>query len=208
MSCLAAQTACSYSDQSSNNGGKQMRLMLEPSPEQIKEDKIYQEMGLSDSEFASVEKILGRLPNYTETGLFSVMWSEHCSYKNSKPVLKKFPVTGERVLQGPGEGAGIVDIGDNQAVVFKMESHSHPSAIEPYQGAATGVGGIVRDIVSMGARPVALLDPLMFGPLTEPRNRWLFGGVIAGIGGYGNCIGVPTVGGEIRFAEAHSTNPC
>lgn len=112
-----------------------MSLMLEPNPTQIKEERIYAEMGLTDEEFAMVEKILGRLPNYTETGLFSVMWSEHCSYKNSKPVLRKFPTTGERVLQGPGEGAGIVDIGDNQAVVFKMESHNHPSAIEPYQGA-------------------------------------------------------------------------
>ena len=128
---------------------KHMSLMLEPNPTQIKEERIYAEMGLTDEEFAMVEKILGRLPNYTETGLFSVMWSEHCSYKNSKPVLRKFPTTGERVLQGR-EGAGIVDIGDNQAVVFKMESHNHPSAIEPYQGAATGVGGIIRDVFSMG----------------------------------------------------------
>ena len=135
-----------------------MSLMLEPNPEQIKEEKIYKEMGLTDEEFAMVEKILGRTPNYTETGLFSVMWSEHCSYKNSKPVLRKFPTTGEHVLQGPGEGAGIVDIGDNQAVVFKIESHNHPSAIEPYQGAATGVGGIIRDVFSMGARPIAILE--------------------------------------------------
>ncbi|MEH7444295.1 phosphoribosylformylglycinamidine synthase subunit PurL [Bacillus sp. JJ1122] len=184
-----------------------MRLMLEPSPEQIKEDKIYQEMGLSDSEFASVEKILGRLPNYTETGLFSVMWSEHCSYKNSKPVLKKFPVTGERVLQGPGEGAGIVDIGDGQAVVFKIESHNHPSAIEPYQGAATGVGGIIRDVFSMGARPIALLNSLRFGELESPRVKYLFEQVVAGIAGYGNCIGIPTVGGEVQFDGAYEGNP-
>jgi len=184
-----------------------MRLMLEPNPQQIKEDKIYQEMGLSDSEFASVEKILGRLPNYTETGLFSVMWSEHCSYKNSKPVLKKFPVTGERVLQGPGEGAGIVDIGDGQAVVFKIESHNHPSAIEPYQGAATGVGGIIRDVFSMGARPIALLNSLRFGELESPRVKYLFEQVVAGIAGYGNCIGIPTVGGEVQFDGAYEGNP-
>jgi phosphoribosylformylglycinamidine synthase subunit PurL len=184
-----------------------MRLMLEPSPEQIKQDKIYHEMGLSDSEFASVEKILGRLPNYTETGLFSVMWSEHCSYKNSKPVLKKFPVTGEKVLQGPGEGAGIVDIGDGQAVVFKIESHNHPSAIEPYQGAATGVGGIIRDVFSMGARPIALLNSLRFGELESPRVKYLFEQVVAGIAGYGNCIGIPTVGGEVQFDNAYEGNP-
>jgi phosphoribosylformylglycinamidine synthase subunit PurL len=184
-----------------------MRLMLEPSPEQIKKEKIYREMGLSDSEFASAEKILGRTPNYTETGLFSVMWSEHCSYKNSKPVLKKFPVTGERVLQGPGEGAGIVDIGDGQAVVFKIESHNHPSAIEPYQGAATGVGGIIRDVFSMGARPIALLNSLRFGELESPRVKYLFEQVVAGIAGYGNCIGIPTVGGEVQFDAAYEGNP-
>ncbi|MBT2684502.1 phosphoribosylformylglycinamidine synthase subunit PurL [Bacillus sp. ISL-37] len=184
-----------------------MRLMLEPSSEEIKQDKIYREMGLSDSEFASAEKILGRVPNYTETGLFSVMWSEHCSYKNSKPVLKKFPVTGERVLQGPGEGAGIVDIGDGQAVVFKIESHNHPSAIEPYQGAATGVGGIIRDVFSMGARPIALLNSLRFGELESPRVKYLFEQVVAGIAGYGNCIGIPTVGGEVQFDAAYEGNP-
>ena len=135
------------------------------------------------------------------------MWSEHCSYKSSKVWLKTLPSTGPRVLVGPGEDAGVVDLGDGLTCVFKMESHSHPSAIEPYQGAATGVGGIVRDVLSMGARPAALLDPLRFGPLSEPRNRWLFGGVVAGIGGYGNCIGVPTVGGEVKFAPAHSANP-
>jgi phosphoribosylformylglycinamidine synthase subunit PurL len=184
-----------------------MQLMLEPSPEMIKDKRIYAEMGLSDEEFAMVEKILGRTPNYTETGLFSVMWSEHCSYKNSKPVLKKFPVTGEKVLQGPGEGAGIVDIGDNQAVVFKIESHNHPSAIEPYQGAATGVGGIIRDVFSMGARPIALLNSLRFGELDNPRVKYLFKEVVAGIAGYGNCIGIPTVGGEIQFDPCYAGNP-
>ncbi len=139
-----------------------MSLLLEPTAERVKDEKLYREMGLTDEEFAMVEQILGRTPNYTETGLFSVMWSEHCSYKNSKVLLKKFPTEGERVLQGPGEGAGIVDIGDEQAVVFKIESHNHPSAIEPYQGAATGVGGILRDVFSMGARPISLLKFFTF----------------------------------------------
>jgi phosphoribosylformylglycinamidine synthase len=184
-----------------------MSVMLEPNPQQIKEQKLYAQMGMSDSEFEMVEKILGRQPNYTETGLFSVMWSEHCSYKNSKPILRKFPTTGPRVLQGPGEGAGIVDIGDGQAVVFKMESHNHPSAIEPYQGAATGVGGIIRDVFSMGARPIAMLNSLRFGELTSPRVRYLFEEVVAGIAGYGNCIGIPTVGGEVQFDDCYAGNP-
>lgn len=185
-----------------------MLLKHEPSTEQVKTEKLYQQMGLSHEEFTLVENILGRTPNYTETGLFSVMWSEHCSYKNSKPVLKKFPITGEKVLQGPGEGAGIVDIGDEQAVVFKIESHNHPSAIEPYQGAATGVGGIIRDIFSMGARPIALLNSLRFGELDESaRVRYLFKEVVAGIAGYGNCIGIPTVGGEIQFDASYDGNP-
>jgi phosphoribosylformylglycinamidine synthase subunit PurL len=184
-----------------------MSLKLEPTVEQIKNDKLYREMGISDEEFAMIEKVLGRLPNFTETGLFSVMWSEHCSYKNSKPVLKKFPISGPKVLQGPGEGAGIVDIGDGQAVVFKIESHNHPSAIEPYQGAATGVGGIIRDVFSMGARPIALLNSLRFGELTSPRVKYLFEEVVAGIAGYGNCIGIPTVGGEVQFDAAYEGNP-
>src|SRR5574342_938804 len=184
-----------------------MSLKLEPTVEQIKSDKLYRVMSISDEEFAMIEKILGRLPNFTETGLCSVMWSEHCSYKNSKPVLRKFPTTGERVLQGPGEGAGIVDIGDNQAVVFKMESHNHPSAIEPYQGAATGVGGIIRYVFSMGARPIALLNSLRFGELTSPRVKYLFEEVVAGIAGYGNCIGIPTVGGEVQFDSSYEGNP-
>ena len=164
-------------------------------------------LGLTDEELDRIHATLGRGPNRTELAMYAAMWSEHCSYKSSKVHLRTLPTEGPRVLVGPGQDAGAVDVGEGLAAVFKMESHSHPSAVEPYQGAATGVGGIVRDIVSMGARPVALLDPLRFGPLTEERNRALFAGVVAGIGGYGNCIGVPTVGGEIRFAEPHSSNP-
>jgi phosphoribosylformylglycinamidine synthase subunit PurL len=184
-----------------------MSANLEPTAEQIKEQKLYAGMGMSDEEFEMACNILGRTPNWTETGLFSVMWSEHCSYKNSKPVLRKFPTKGPQVLQGPGEGAGIVDIGDEQAVVFKMESHNHPSAIEPYQGAATGVGGIIRDVFSMGARPVALLNSLRFGELETPRVKYLFEEVVAGIAGYGNCIGIPTVGGEVNFDPCYEGNP-
>ncbi len=168
---------------------------------------LHRALGLTDDELERIRRILGRDPNPTELAMFGAMWSEHCSYKSSKAHLRTLPTEGSAVLVGPGQDAGAVDVGDGYAVVFKMESHSHPSAIEPYQGAATGVGGIVRDIVAMGARPVALLDPLMFGPLGDERNRWLLGGVVAGIGGYGNCIGVPTVGGEIRFAEPHAANP-
>lgn len=184
-----------------------MSLLLEPTAERVKSEKLYRAMGLTDEEFGMVETILGRTPNYTETGIFSVMWSEHCSYKNSKVVLKKFPTEGEQVLQGPGEGAGIIDIGDGQAVVFKVESHNHPSAIEPFQGAATGVGGILRDVFSMGARPIALLNSLRFGELESPRVRYLFEEVVAGIAGYGNCMGVPTVGGEIQFDPCYEGNP-
>jgi phosphoribosylformylglycinamidine synthase II len=168
---------------------------------------LHRQLGLTDDELAQIEATLGRESNRTELAMYSVMWSEHCSYKSSKIHLRTLPTEGSAVLVGPGQDAGAVDVGDGIAVVFKIESHSHPSAIEPYQGAATGVGGIVRDIVSMGARPVALLDPLLFGPLTEERNRWLFAGVVAGIGGYGNCIGVPTVGGEVRFADPHTADP-
>jgi phosphoribosylformylglycinamidine synthase len=164
-------------------------------------------LGLTDDELQAIRRTLGRDPNRNELAMYAAMWSEHCSYKSSKVHLRRLPTEGSQVLVGPGQDAGAVDIGDGLAVVFKMESHSHPSAIEPYQGAATGVGGIVRDIVAMGARPVALLDPLCFGPLADERNRYLFSGVVAGIGGYGNCIGVPTVGGEVTFAEPHSANP-
>jgi phosphoribosylformylglycinamidine synthase II len=150
---------------------------------------------------------MGRAPNFLELSLFSVMWSEHCGYKNSRPLLKRFPHEGERVVQGPGENAGVVEVGDGWAVAFKMESHNHPSAVEPYEGAATGVGGIIRDILAMGARPVALLDSLRFGPLADERSRYLFREVVRGIGGYGNAVGVPTVGGEVEFAGAYSGNP-
>ena len=170
-------------------------------------EPLHRALGLTDEEYDQVRTQLGREPNRTELAMFSVMWSEHCSYKSSKVHLKRLPTEGPAVLVGPGEDAGVVDLGDGHAAVFKMESHSHPSAIEPYQGAATGVGGIIRDILSMGARPLALLDPLRFGPLTDPRNRLLFAGVVAGIGGYGNCVGVPTVGGEVAFADCHSENP-
>ena len=188
----------------------------EPTPEEISTQQSYLSLGLSDSEYQLVCELLGRKPNLTETGIYGVMWSEHCSYKTSKMQLSRFPTEGPNVLQGPGEGAGVVDLGDGWAVVFKVESHNHPSAIEPYQGAATGVGGILRDIYSMGARPVAFLNSLRFGPLsdkkgpgspTSKRNQYLFGGVVAGIAGYGNCIGVPTVAGEVGFDACYSGNP-
>lgn len=179
----------------------------EPTAEQIKDQKIYSQFGVSDSEYELICGFMGRLPNYTEIGVFSVMWSEHCAYKNSKPLLKRFPISGPKVLMGPGEGAGIVDIGDNQAVVFKIESHNHPSAVEPYQGAATGVGGIIRDIFSMGARPVAVLNSLRFGKLESERTKYLFEHVVSGIAGYGNCIGIPTVGGEVMFDDSYDGNP-
>ncbi|MCL2608879.1 MAG: phosphoribosylformylglycinamidine synthase subunit PurL [Treponema sp.] len=187
-----------------------MPVTREPSPGEIEEGRLYLGMGMTEEEFARVKELLSRPPNYTELGLFSVMWSEHCSYKNSKVLLRQFPSTGERILQGPGEGAGIVDIGDDQAVVFKMESHNHPSAVEPFQGAATGVGGIVRDVFSMGARPVAILNSLRFGELDgkgRERTKYLFGEVVAGIAAYGNCVGIPTVGGEIHFDPCYEANP-
>jgi phosphoribosylformylglycinamidine synthase subunit PurL len=162
--------------------------------------------GLSDDEYRKIVQLLGREPNYTELGVFSVMWSEHCSYKSSRPHLKRLPTKGKAVIQGPGENAGVVDIGGGLAAVFKMESHNHPSFIEPYQGAATGVGGILRDVFTMGARPVASLNSLRFGAIDHPRTRYLLSGVVAGIGGYGNCIGVPTVGGEIYFDESYNAN--
>jgi phosphoribosylformylglycinamidine synthase len=163
--------------------------------------------GLTPDEYDRIVAILGRQPSVTELGIFSVMWSEHCSYKSSRVHLRTLPTTGPRVLQGPGENAGAVDIGGGLAAVFKIESHNHPSFIEPYQGAATGVGGIIRDIFTMGARPIALLDSLRFGPLDDARNRRIFRGVVAGIAGYGNSIGIPTIGGEIAFDEGYSGNP-
>lgn len=180
---------------------------MEPNAQQVKEEKLYRQMGMTDEEFDRAVNSLGRLPNYTETGLFSALWSEHCSYKSSKPVLKKFPTSGERVLQGPGEGAGIVDIGDNQAAVFKMESHNSPSAIEPFIGAATGAGGVLRDVFSMGARPVALVNSLRFGDLSAARDRFLFREAVAGIASYGNGIGIPTIAGEAQFDNCYSTRP-
>ncbi len=163
--------------------------------------------GLAADEYQRVLDILGREPNLIELGIFSVMWSEHCSYKSSRKHLRKLPTEGPRVLQGPGENAGAVDIGDGLAAVFKIESHNHPSFIEPYQGAATGVGGIIRDIFTMGARPIALLDSLRFGPLEDPQTQRILEGVVAGIAGYGNSIGIPTVGGEIAFDESYAGNP-
>ncbi|HEV2301136.1 MAG TPA: phosphoribosylformylglycinamidine synthase subunit PurL [Stellaceae bacterium] len=169
-------------------------------------ENLAAEHGLSRDEFARACAILGRPPNLVELGVFSAMWSEHCSYKSSKIWLKTLPTTGPHVICGPGENAGVVDIGDGEAVVFKIESHNHPSFIEPYQGAATGVGGILRDVFTMGARPVALLDSLRFGSPDHPKTRHLLSGVVAGIGGYGNCVGVPTVGGECGFDPAYNGN--
>jgi phosphoribosylformylglycinamidine synthase subunit PurL len=169
--------------------------------------------GLTDQEYERIKTILGRKPNFTELGVFSVMWSEHCSYKNTRLELKKFPTTGQQVLVKAGEeNAGVIDIGHGWAVAFKMESHNHPSAVEPFQGAATGVGGIIRDIFTMGARPVFLLDSLRFGPIqggtsAAKKSRRLFSEVVAGISHYGNCIGIPTIGGEVSFDESYEGNP-
>ena len=173
----------------------------------MKEDRVWQTMGLSDEEYERIRELLGRDPNYVELGMFSVMWSEHCSYKNTRAVLRGLPTQGPQVLQGPGENAGIVDVGDGLAVVFKIESHNHPSAVEPYQGAATGVGGIIRDIFTMGARPIASLDSLWLGDLSSPRARRLFSGIVAGISGYGNAVGIPTVGGQTVFHASYESNP-
>jgi phosphoribosylformylglycinamidine synthase len=168
---------------------------------------LAREHNLSELEYERILALLGRAPTLTELGIFSALWSEHCSYKHSKPVLKRFPTTGPQVVQGPGENAGVLRLPDGWAVAFKVESHNHPSAVEPYQGAATGVGGILRDVFTMGARPVALLNSLRFGPLDLPRNRYLMAGVVRGVGDYGNCVGVPTLGGEVGFADGYSGNP-
>lgn len=176
-------------------------------PEEIKEKKPYLDWSLSEAEYNYIsDRLLGRLPNYTETGLYAAMWSEHCSYKKSKLVLRLFPNKNKRVLQGPGEGAGVVDIDDGQAVVFKAESHNHPTTVEPYQGAATGIGGILRDIFSMGARPVASLDSLHFGELSDAKTRMKVDGTVRGIGDYGNCMGIPTVAGETTFDPCYAGN--
>jgi len=164
------------------------------------------QLGLTAEEYQGVIDVQGRVPSLTELYIYSLMWSEHCSYKHSKKQLRNFSSEGEHVLQGPGENAGVISVGDGWAVAFKMESHNHPSAIEPYEGAATGVGGIIRDIFTMGARPIACMDSLRFGTLDKPRQRYLFEGAVAGIGGYGNCLGVPTVGGEVYFEEAYEGN--
>src|SRR6185437_12420561 len=165
------------------------------------------EHGLTNDEWARLRAMLGREPTFTELGIVSALWSEHCSYKHSRPVLKTLPTQAPYVLQGPGENAGVIAIGDGLAVAFKIESHNHPSAVEPYQGAATGVGGILRDVFTMGARPVAMLNSLRFGSLDSPRQRYLFAGVVKGIGYYGNCVGIPTVAGEIAFDASYEGNP-
>jgi phosphoribosylformylglycinamidine synthase len=168
---------------------------------------LVREHKLNEREYAAILAMLGRTPTMTELGVFSALWSEHCSYKHTKPVLRTFPTEGPQVIQGPGENAGVLRLPDGWAVAFKIESHNHPSAVEPYQGAATGVGGILRDVFTMGARPVAVLNSLRFGPLDDPRNRYLFAGVVKGVGDYGNCVGVPTLGGEVTFAPGYSGNP-
>jgi phosphoribosylformylglycinamidine synthase subunit PurL len=168
---------------------------------------VVREHNLNELEYARIVDLLGRTPTLTELGIFSALWSEHCSYKHSKPILRLFPTEGPRVLQGPGENAGVLGLPGGWAVAFKIESHNHPSAVEPYQGAATGVGGILRDVFTMGARPVAVLNSLRFGPLDLPRNRYLFAGVVRGVGDYGNCVGVPTLGGEVGFAPGYTGNP-
>lgn len=168
---------------------------------------LVREHGLTEEEYRRIEAMLGRGPTFAELGVFSALWSEHCSYKHSKPVLKTLPTTGPQVVQGPGENAGVLRLPDGWAVAFKIESHNHPSAVEPYQGAATGAGGILRDVFTMGARPVALLNSLRFGPLEDARNRYLFAGVVRGIGDYGNCVGVPTLGGEVDFGPGYGGNP-
>ena len=169
-------------------------------------NQIIENHGLKDEEFENIKKLLKREPNLLELGIFSAMWNEHCSYKSSRLHLKKLPTKGKQVIQGPGENAGVIDIGDNDAIVFKIESHNHPSYIEPYQGAATGVGGILRDVFTMGARPIALLNSIHFGSPTHPKTKNLLNGVVSGIGGYGNCIGIPTVAGEIKFDETYNEN--
>ena len=168
--------------------------------------ELVREHGLSEAEYGRIKQLLNREPSLVELGIFSVMWSEHCSYKSTRIHLKKLPTKAPHVLQGPGENAGVIDIGDGDAAIFKMESHNHPSFIEPYQGAATGVGGIMRDVFTMGARPIAMMNALRFGGPTHPKTRHLVKGVVAGIGGYGNCMGVPTVGGEVNFHRSYNGN--
>ncbi len=168
---------------------------------------LISEHGLTTEEYDRLVSMLGREPTFTELGIVSALWSEHCSYKHSRPLLRGLPTTAPYVLQGPGENAGVISIGDGLAVAFKIESHNHPSAVEPYQGAATGVGGILRDVFTMGARPIAMLNSLRFGSLDSARVRYLFGGVVKGIGDYGNCVGIPTVAGEVAFDPSYEGNP-
>jgi phosphoribosylformylglycinamidine synthase len=181
--------------------------MTPAAEEPLPDVPLHRALGLADDEFDAVGKILGRAPNHLELALYAVMWSEHCSYKSSRMHLKRLPTEGPKVLVGPGENAGVIDAGDGIAIAIRIESHNHPSAIEPYQGAATGVGGILRDIFTMGARPLAIMDPLFFGSPDEARQRWLMEGVVSGISGYGNSVGVPTVGGELTFDPCYAQNP-
>ena len=169
-------------------------------------NQLIENHGLKLEEFENIKKLIKREPNLLELGIFSAMWNEHCSYKSSRIHLKKLPTKGKQVIQGPGENAGVIDIGDNDAIVFKIESHNHPSFIEPYQGAATGVGGILRDVFTMGARPIALLNSIHFGSPNHIKTKSLLNGVVSGIGGYGNCIGIPTVAGETKFNETYNEN--
>src|SRR5439155_17765138 len=181
--------------------------MVEPAPRTI-DEPLHRRLGVSDEELEAIrDRLGGRQPNELELTMFSVMWSEHCSYKSSRRLLRTLPVDGPGVVAGPGENAGVVSIGDGLAVAFKIESHNHPSAVEPYQGAATGVGGILRDIFTMGARPIAVLDALRFGEPSDARTRHLVDGVVRGVGGYGNCVGIPTVGGELVFDPSYQGNP-
>ncbi|MDQ1653401.1 MAG: phosphoribosylformylglycinamidine synthase subunit PurL, partial [Cryptosporangiaceae bacterium] len=174
------------------------------------EDQPYAELGLKDDEYARIREVLGRRPTQTELAMYSIMWSEHCSYKSSKVHLRQFAEKAppsDRMLVGMGENAGVVDVGNGLAVTFKIESHNHPSFVEPYQGAATGVGGIVRDILTMGARPIAVMDPLRFGAADHPDTRRVLPGIVAGVGGYGNCLGLPNIGGEVVFDPCYQGNP-
>src|SRR5438876_2511311 len=171
------------------------------------DEPLHRALGLTDDELETIKGILGRQPNHLELAMYAVMWSEHCSYKSSRVHLGRLPTEAPWVLVGPGENAGVIDAGDGIAVAVRIESHNHPSAVEPHQGAATGVGGILRDVFTMGARPIATLDPLRFGPLDEARSRWLFEGVVSGISSYGNSVGVPTVGGETVFDACYAANP-
>ena len=208
LSRLEAGPAAEAETGATKLGGVMTPPAEEPPPDQAPaEEPLHRALGLTDEEFEAVGKILGRAPNHLELALYAVMWSEHCSYKSSRLHLRRLPTEGPRVLVGPGENAGVIDAGDGIAVAIRIESHNHPSAIEPYQGAATGVGGILRDIFTMGARPLAVMDPLFFGSPDDARQRWLVEGVVSGISGYGNSVGVPTVGGELTFDPCYAQNP-